>query len=86
MGDLPMTDTCEKCGRPKTFSPINMDRKRCTEPTDWLCDDLHAARLRGLREGVELAKDCAVPEVRRIDEAIIDWSDVDAELARREEG
>lgn len=76
-----MTDHCEKCGRfvVATHYP---DVDDCSQDfggsTDPVCHLIHDAYRRGLREGVELAKDLLWD-----DPPDCYWRDVDAELERR---
>jgi hypothetical protein len=65
---------CEKCGRP--FLPGDTD---CGPPL--VCAAAAWSYRRGIRAGVEMAQ--AKIEIDRCcDNCSIDWSDVDAELAR----
>lgn len=52
-----MTDRCEKCGRP--FAPVDgiPGMSQCFGTGHWQCAFAADAYRRGLREGVEMAKD-----------------------------
>jgi hypothetical protein len=88
-------DVCNKCGRetyesvcdrlgPKATLMERLSPASCGESGDDDCHDaaIEATYQRGLRAGVELAKDKAFIW-ERIALSEIDWTDVDAALAEK---
>jgi hypothetical protein len=89
-----MAERCEKCGRPYLprangygggVGPSHVTTCRAKGSTN--CDVASAAYQRGLRAGVELAKEHAYAETKssgyEISGASIEWFDVDAALAEK---
>ena len=87
-----MLSECEKCGRPIAARAygggVGPDPgTTCARKGSSNCVTATLAFQRGMREGVEIAKERACPTRDAsglVDETgRIDWSSVDAELARR---
>ena len=72
---------CERCGRRMTpYADVRDGECRLRGDTDCL---IHAAYVRGLREGVEVAKDNVAVGTLSNGNVVTDWTDVDAEIERR---
>lgn len=81
-----MTDRCPKCGRPKVADQRVWLVAECERTGSGGCIVASHGYRAGLIAGVALAKEYASPTWRAASAdcaAVIDWSDVDRELAKR---
>lgn len=83
--------TCPKCGRP-IGDVHGLWADQCQSSSmgsRGVCAQMAAAYRRGMRDCLAIAKGNAYAEVDARDgepRSVIDWSDVDAELAKKMEG
>ena len=82
-----MSDTCERCGRLVATTADDHDPvATCWHSDAGTCPIARTAYLRGLREGVEMARAKAIAfceDCRWKSNEEIDWSEVEAEIERR---
>jgi hypothetical protein len=76
-------EKCERCGRPFGMESL----ERCYDPGSNVCNAVAAAYQRGLRAGVELAKEHytydRAPSYSYSEYQTVNWDDVDAALAEK---
>lgn len=89
-----MSERCERCGLPAWKSNGGMGgglmpdaETHCLQRGGMWCRTRREAYLSGLREGVEIAKGCAIEGTAHIGSGeyvgVIDWTEVDRELMER---
>lgn len=78
-----MSKTCKRCGRPLAKLGGLAFAELCALTDSFGCDIARQAYERGLRAGVKLAREWCAMRYLADDDYELDWSDVDAELARR---